>query len=101
VADEPLIRNRELTSPAFVRDLRAFFSQTVEVLTAIAQIGNGLDGFTGQSQTQELNLRFGVPVNRATGCLRIAEYLYRRVTNLELEVDEAADQIAVIATGVG
>ena len=100
MADEPLIRDRELTAPAFVRDLRSFLTQNVEVLQAISEAGDGPDGFTDASQSRDLNARYSIPINRATGCLRVAEYLYSRVAELELEVDDAVTQIVDVAAGL-
>ena len=100
MADEPLIRDRELTAPAFVRDLRSFLTQNVEVLQAISDAGGGPNGFTGGSQSRDLNARYSVPINRANDCLRVAEYLYSRVAELELEVDDAVAQIVHIASGL-
>ena len=100
MAGEALIRSVELAVPAFVRDLRAFLSQNAEVLQAISETANGPEGFTGGLQAQDLNARFDISVNRATGCLRIAEYLYRRSAELGMDPDEAVNQIVAVAAGL-
>ncbi len=100
MADEPLIRDRELASPAFVRDLRLFLTQTAEVMAAISETGSGPDGFAGRLQSQELSSQFGLSVNRARACLRVAEYLYSRCSELGFEADEAVTQIATVAAGL-
>jgi hypothetical protein len=100
VAEEPLVRNAELAVPAFVRDFRLFFSQKADVLQAISEAADSPDGFTGGLRAQGLNARFGLPVSHATGCSRIAEYLYRRVAESEMDTDEAVNQIVAVAAGL-
>ena len=100
MADEPLIGNRELHSPSFIRDLRSFLSQTVEVLGAISEAGNGSDGFTGGTHAQDLAAQYGIPVTRSTGSLRVAEYLFHRVADGEFEIPEAVNELVTVAAGL-
>ena len=98
VANEQLIRDRELASAGFIRDLKAFLELPEEALLAIATAEIGDEGFVGQ--TGSLNSQFGISMDRARGGLQIADYLYRRTADLGLEVAEAVGQIIDIATGM-
>ena len=96
----PLIRDRELASPAFIRDLNLFFSQSTDVLKTMSDIGDSPDGFVGQQQAQRLRSEFNVPVGQALNCFRIAAYLYNRVSELHMDVDEAVRELIAIAGGL-
>ena len=93
----PLIRNREATSRAFVRDLRSFLGQPPEVLLAISDLGDVPRGFRATGNAEILNERFTIPLDAATGNLHIAEYIYDRVVDLGLNADEAVSQLASVA----
>ena len=66
----------------------------------IAEFGNESDGFVGSSQANRLNSRFDVPTSQAMGVLRIAKYLYNRVSEASLDVADAASQVDSIASGL-
>lgn len=85
----PLIRARELASAAFVRDLGAFFAHGPEVLQAIAEAGDDPDGFFGELQAQSVSSQSEISHNDALSSLAVAAYLYDRVSELGINVDEA------------
>lgn len=95
-----LIRDRELASSAFVRDLQSFFSQSAEVLLAISELGDEPEGFRASGHANVLNERFGVPLGVATVNLHIAAYLYDRAVDSGLNADEAAGQLVSVASGL-
>ncbi len=97
MADQPLLAEDILSSPAFRRDLRSFLDLSVETLLHISDIGNRLARFAGDSQAQSLNNQFNVPVGKAMRDLRVAEYLYGRVAETGLEVDSAVEEIVSFA----
>ncbi len=96
----PLVRDRELATPAFVRDLRAFLNLGSEVLLTVSQIGDSADGFAGSEQFLTLSETSGVSLNEARGALRVAEYLYNRVTELGVDAATAADEISFIGSTI-
>lgn len=100
MGETPLLREGLLSSPAFVRDLKSFLSLSGDVLLAISELGNQPDGFVGLVQSRTLNARFGIPVDKAMRDLRIAKFLYDRVTELDLDIDNAARQLADMAPGL-
>ena len=93
----PLIRESELASSAFVRDLTSFFGQKPEVLRAIAEVGDDPDGFLGGSQARRVGSKCEISSSQALNCLRIAAYLYDRVSELGMGVDEAVAQLRSVA----
>ena len=98
--EKGLLVERLLVSPAFIRDLRGFLSLREDVLLAISEIGGGPEGFSGRPQAEDLNARFGVPIDEATRVLLLVEHLYDRVTELGLSTSETVSQIASIALGL-
>jgi hypothetical protein len=73
---------------------------TEDVLLAISDIGNQSAGFTGLQQAQSLKIRFNIPTDTAMAHLRLAEHLYHRVAQAELDVTEAIAQIVSIASEI-
>ncbi len=100
MADDPSLIDRELSSPAFVRDLRSFLSLGAETLRAIADIGDQPDGFVGIQQAQRLQDRSLIPTDTAMAHLRVADYLYRRAIQQSLNPTRALEQIASIASAI-
>ena len=98
MVETSLVRERLLSSPAFMRDLKSFLSLPENVLLAISELGNKPEGFVGRPQAQSLNNDFDVPVDKTIRDLRIAEYLYDRVTELGLNTADAVNQIVAIAS---
>ena len=98
--DKFLLRNGILSSPAFASDLKMLLELPKDALYAISKIGDTAEGFVGHAQAQSLNAQFGIPINEAMRNLRIAAFLYNRVSDLDLEVTDAVDQIASIASGL-
>ena len=98
--DEPLVRDQELSAPVFARDLRVFLNLPASSLLAISEIGSGENGFMGPAQYRSLSERAEVPMTEARAALQIATYLYDRVTELGIEVSDAAGQIAEIAARI-
>lgn len=98
--ETPLLREGLLSSPSFMRDLKSFLGLSEDVLLAISELGNQPDGFVGFVQSQTLNARFGIPVDKAMRDLRIAKFLYDRVTELDLDTANAAHQLAAMASGL-
>ena len=96
VANEPLIRDRELAAAGFARDLRAFLGLPEEALLAVARAEIRPEGFV--SQAVSLNAQFGIPMDEARGSLNIADYLYRRTADLGLAAADAAGQVATAAS---
>ena len=92
-----LVRDRELNSPAFARDLGVFLTQPAEVLLAVAEVGNRSEGFSGQDQARELHDRYEVPISTGLNCLRVAGYLYDRMSESALDVDSAVEELKAIA----
>ena len=88
-----LIRSRELASLTFVRDLGSFFSRSPEVLQAIAEAGNNPDGFFGEIQAQFVASQSEISHSEALNCLAVAAYLYDRVSELGINIDEAVEQL--------
>lgn len=91
---------REIGSQAFLRDLRSFLGLDEAVLLAISDIGQQPDGFIGLQQAQRLEGRFDIEVDHAMALLRLADHLYRRVDLMGLDVSEAVEQIASIASRI-
>ena len=98
MAETSLISYELLASPSFVRDLRSFLGLSEEVLLAISEIGNNPDGFRGQAQAQSLRSRFDIRSDKVIRDLRVAEYLYDRFTDSEMDVEEALDEISSVAS---
>jgi hypothetical protein len=73
---------------------------TEDVLLAISDIGSQSAGFTGLQQAQSLRSRFNIPTDTAMAHLRLAEHLYHRVAQAELDVAEAIAQIVPIASEI-
>lgn len=93
-----LVSNKLLSTPAFVRDLTSFLNLSEDALLAIAGFGNESDGFVGSSQAHDLKTRFDIPTSQAMGVLRIAKYLYDRVSESSLDVADAVSQVDSIAS---
>lgn len=98
--ETPLLREGLLSSPSFMRDLKSFLSLSEEALLAISELGNQPDGFVGLVQSQTLNARFGISVDKAMRDLRIAKFLYDRVTEQGLDTANAAHQLAAMSSGL-
>ena len=97
---EPLLPDRMLSSPAFVRDMRMFLELPVRVLLGISEIGDSAEGFVAESHGRILRERFDLGIDSATRALRIAEYIYNRASNLNLETEDAASQLAAAASSL-
>ena len=95
---EPLLPERMLSSPAFVRDMRMFLELPVRVLFGISEIGDSEEGFAAESHGRILRERFELGIDSATRALRLAEYIYNRASDLNLETDDAATQLAAAAS---
>ena len=95
---EPLLPERMLSSPAFVRDMRMFLELPVRVLFGISEIGDSEEGFAAESHGRILRERFELGIDSATRALRLAEYIYNRASDLNLETDDAAAQLAAAAS---
>lgn len=92
--NEPLLPDRMLSSPAFVRDMRMFLELPARVLFGISEIGDSAEGFAAESQGGILRERFDLGIDSAARALRFAEYVYNRASDLHLEADDAAAQFA-------
>ena len=95
---EPLLPERMLSSPAFVRDMRMFLELPVRVLFGISEIGDSAEGFAAESHGRILRERFSLGIDSATRALRFAGYVYNRASDLNLETDDAAAQLAAAAS---
>ena len=82
MATVPLLGSRLLATAAFVRDLTAFLSLSAEMIIGISEAVEDPEGFVGQGQAEHLNARLGISTNEAVRRLRVAKYLYDRVTEL-------------------
>ena len=98
MAETSLISYELLASPSFAQDLRSFLNLSEEVLLAISELGNNPDGFRGQEQAQSLSSRFDIRSDRVIRDLRVAEYLYNRFADSEMNVEEALDEISSVAS---
>ena len=97
---EPLLPDRMLSSPAFVRDMRMFLELPARVLFGISEIGDSAEGFDAESQGGILRERFDLGIDSAARALRLAEYIYNRASDLRLEADDAAAQFAAAASNL-
>ena len=95
---EPLLPERMLSSPAFVRDMRMFLELPVRVLFGISEIGDSAEGFAAESHGRILRERFALGIDSATRALRLAEYIYNRASDLNLKTDDAVAQLAAAAS---
>ena len=100
MANSSLVSSKLLSTPAFVRDLTSFLNLSEAALLAIAEFGNESNSFVGRAQSHALATRFDVPNSEASGVLRVAKYLYDRVTELNVEIGEATNEIDSIAAGL-
>lgn len=89
-----------LSSPAFTRDFKSFVTLPAELLLAIAELGNATEGFVGHAQAQGLATRFQVPLDKMLRDLRVAEYLYSRVSQLKMDTVVAVEQVVTVAAGL-
>ena len=83
-----LISRRLLNNPGFVKDLRSLLTLPAPALTALSDLVNDEMGF-GESKAQLLDSRFSLSPGQATGSVKVARYLYDRVTTLELTPQDA------------
>lgn len=97
---EPLLPDRMLASQAFVRDMRMFLELPIGVLFGMSEIGDSSEGFAAESQGRILSERFDLGIDTAARALRLAEYIYNRASNLNLETDDAAAQFAAAASNL-
>lgn len=95
-----MLPDRMLASPAFVRDMRMFLELPIRVLFGISEIGDSSEGFAAESQGRILSERFDLGIDTAARALRLAEYIYNRASNLNLETDDAAAQFAAAASNL-
>ena len=100
MAPQQLIRDREMRSRPFWRDLKLFLSQPEEALRAIAELGDSSEGFLGDRQRHDLNERFGIAPDSASEILRVADYLYIRASSLRMNAADAVAQVAAVASRV-
>ena len=98
--NEPLLPDRMLSSPAFVRDMRMFLELPARVLFGISEIGDSAEGFAAESHGRILRERFDLGIDSAARALRFAEYIYNRASDLNLETDAAAAQFAAAASNL-
>ena len=98
--EKSLLEERLLSSPAFMRDFKSFVTLPVEALLAIAELGNEPEGFVGRPQALGLVSRFKIPMDKTLRDLRVAEYLYSRVSELELDTAAAVEQVASVSAGL-
>ena len=98
MVETPLLRYDLLSTPAFVRDMQSFLSLSSDIIFAISELANAPDGFTGHEQARTLSNRYGLQVGRAMRDLRFAEYLYDRFTDIDMELTDAVDEIALAAS---
>lgn len=98
MAHGPLINERQLASASFLRDLTSFLAMPEDVLMAIAESGGGSEGFRGSNLAQDLRRGWGTPLTEAVGALLIAEHLYRRKIDLNISIDDAVEQLAIVAS---
>ncbi len=92
-AHEPFIPTRLLSSDAFRRDLESFLNLDASVILAISTLANSPDGFVGSTQAARLQEETNLPIELASSHLSMAAYLYDQVTNQELEVSVALDNL--------
>ncbi len=95
--EQTLLDERLLSSTAFVRDFEALLNLPADALLAISKSDDGQDGFIGHGHSRNLNARFNIPIDKAARVLRIVEYLYNRVSELDLDAATAVDQVSSIA----
>lgn len=98
MANLSLVSDTLLSSPAFVRDMTSFLKLSEDALFAISKFGSEPEGFVGHSQGQRLSALCDIPIGQAMGDLRVAKYLYDRVTELGLDVTDAISQIDSIGS---
>ena len=97
---ESLLPDRMLSSPAFVRDMRMFLELPARVLFGISEIGDSSEGFAAESHGRILRERFDLGIDSAARALRFVEYIYNRASDLNLEADDAATQLAAAASNL-
>ena len=87
-----MVPARMLSVPGFRRDLERLVSQPREVLSAVAELAGGPEGFD-VSAAVELQDRYGLSVSEAQSLLRVSGYLYDRVTTTSIPLEEAVEQV--------
>ncbi len=87
-----LIPPRTAASLRFQRDLKSLINESAEVLTKIADIGTGPEGFA-RSRAELLAENSDLEISKAQVLLGIASYLYNRVSLTGIPVVNAVQQI--------
>lgn len=93
MADEPLVPPRLLSIGSFRRDLTSFLSQPEQVLRVISTLATGEEGFA-PGQALALGEQTDITPDDGAKLLRVAEYLYNRVSEEHIGLNAAVEQLA-------
>lgn len=96
-----LIPPRYLESRAFGDDLRALLELDAGILSEIAKMGDSPDGFLRAKNAPALAQKTSTDTDEAMDLLRMASFLYERVTENRLDLEDSARELEEAAKELG